>query len=151
MLRDLALYLDSHAADQVAINSIASLSAFNLQDMDVRAPYGQSEVEDMLALTLSADELEQLRDRLQSGASAALEALFREHQLDVLVSMNNSLAGVFALANYPALTIPVGYGENGRPVGITLVAPSFSEQTLIDIGVHLEALTSARVMPENCQ
>ena len=56
-------------------------------------------------------------------------------------------AGVAALANFPALTIPAGYRENGRPVGLTLIAPSFQEQVLIDIGAEFERLSMARRPP----
>jgi len=54
-----------------------------------------------------------------------------------------------ALANYPALTVPMGYQEDGRPVGLTLIAPSFKEQDLVDIGAAFERLRDARALPEN--
>jgi len=132
MKRDLALYLDNFAADGMPISSVESLQAFNLVDMENRAPYGQSEVDMMVDLNLSETELESLRARLQDGARAAMESLFDDGNLDVLVSLNNQSAGFAALANYPALTVPAGYQEDGRPIGITFIASPFAEQTLMD-------------------
>ena len=80
-----------------------------------------------------------------------MENLFAQHGLDVLLSLNNFHAGVAALANFPALTIPAGYREDGRPVGLTLIAPSFREQDLIDIGAEYERLSTAHRTPADYQ
>jgi amidase len=34
-----------------------------------------------------------------------------EHQLDVILSINNWNAGEAAAANYPCLTVPMGYAK----------------------------------------
>lgn len=146
MVRDLAAYLADHASAGVEISSVADLRAFNLED-PTGMPYGQAEVDMMAELAYSAEELEALRAELQSYARLQMENLFSQHDLDVLLSLNNMHAGVAALANFPALTIPAGYRENGRPVGLTLIAPSFQEQVLIDIGAEFERLTMARRPP----
>ena len=102
-----------------------------------------------LELELGAAELEALRDELQSSAQMQLQKIFADGGLDVLLSINNRNAGMAALANYPALTIPMGYEEGGRPIGLTLIAPPFQEQELIDVGAVFERLSQARVLPEN--
>jgi len=147
MVRDLALYLEAYSAKEVEIDSIASLRKFNEMDLDLRAPYGQELVDMMDKLALAPADVESLRDELQSNIIGALEYLFTEFELDVLLSINNRHANILALANYPALTIPLGYEASGRPVGLTLIAPSFQEQALIDIGVRVEQLTQARRIP----
>ena len=147
MVRDLALYLDRFAASAVEIRSISELRAFNQGNIDLRAPYGQGLVDMMAELDLSAAELELIREQLQSAARAQLDKLFDESNLDVLLSVNNRHAGIAALANYPALTIPMGYAEDGRPIGLTLFAPPFREQDLIDIGAKYEQLSMARITP----
>jgi len=149
MVRDLALYLENFASADVGIANIAELQAFNLEDPDLRAPYGQGLVDMMSELTLSPEQLEALRGELQSAAEAQLQQIFTEGEIDVLLSINNRNAGLAALANYPALTIPMAYQEDGRPIGLTLIAPSFQEQELIDIGAAFERLSRARVLPEN--
>ena len=147
MVRDLALYLDRFASSAVEITSISDLQAFNEGNMDLRAPYGQGLIDMMAGLNLSVAELELIRQELQSAARAQLDQLFDESNLDVLLSVNNRHAGIAALANYPALTIPMGYEEDGRPIGLTLFAPPFREQDLIDIGAKYEQLSKARKPP----
>jgi len=105
----------------------------------------------MVELDISDAELAEMRATLQSAASAALDQLFIEHELDVLLSINNFNAGIAALANYPALTIPMGYTEDGRPFGLTLIAPTFREQDLIDIGAAFESLSQVRQLPADYQ
>ncbi len=147
MVRDLAAYLADYADAAVSIDSIAALQQFNNQDMDLRAPYGQALVDMMAGLQLSDEELAALRERLQSGARAALDQLFASQDIELLLSVNNRNAGIAALANYPALTIPMGFDDNGRPMGLTLLAPPFQEQLLIDIGLQFERHSQARRSP----
>lgn len=151
MVHDLPLYLAQYAADDVAIASIADLQAFNEVAIELRAPYGQGLVDMMAQLNLTETELESLREGLQAAASNQLDQLFSDFDLDVLLSINNSNASLAALANYPALTIPMGYEENGRPIGLTLIAPSFQEQDLIDVGARFEQLSQSRKIPEAYQ
>lgn len=149
MVRDLSAYLENFASSNIAISNIADLQTFNAEDIALRAPYGQGLIDMMSDLTLSAEELEALRAELQSSARALLEQVFADSELDVLLSINNRNAGLAALANYPALTVPMGYEENGRPIGLTLFAPSFQEQDLVDIGAAFERLSRARQLPED--
>ncbi|MCY4264533.1 MAG: amidase family protein [Gammaproteobacteria bacterium] len=151
MKRDLGQYLESYAAEQVRIDSVSALQAFNEADLELRAPYGQAEVDRMVDLNFTADETETLRADLQDGAKAVMEALFESGRLDLLLSVNNQSANFAALANYPALTIPMGYEDDGRPVGLTLIAPPFSEQLLIDVGARFEALSRMRRLPSDYQ
>ena len=147
MVRDLALYLKDHASPMVMIDSVDDLHEFNLQLPDLRMPYGQAEVDRMIELDIGPAELETLRDSLQSGARAAMEALFAGSDLDLMLSMDNRNAAFAALANYPALTVPLGYSDSGRPVNLTLFAPPFQEQLLVDVGGRFERLSDARRTP----
>ena len=147
MVRDLALYLKDHASPMVMIDSVGDLHGFNLQRPDLRMPYGQAEVDRMIELDIGPAELETLRDSLQSGARAAMEALFAGSDLDLMLSMDNRNAAFAALANYPALTVPLGYSDSGRPVNLTLFAPPFQEQLLVDVGGRFERLADARRTP----
>ena len=151
MVRDLALYLSKSAAERVEILSITELQAFNNVELEVRAPYGQGLIDMMTELNYNETELEELRAELQAWGREILDRTFIESNLDVLVGVNNHQAGIAALANYPALTIPMGYEKNGRPIGLTLIAPPFQEQLLIDVGVQFETLTQARKIPSKYQ
>lgn len=151
LVRDLANYLANWGDPDIGIASVADVQVLNNSDPGLYAPYGQELIDMMVALSLNAAELEELRSGLQDAARNALESIFMAQGLDVLLSYNNRNAGIAALANYPALTIPMGYDENGRPMGMTLIAPSFQEQLLIDVGLQFEKLTEARRVPANYQ
>ena len=97
---------------------------------------------------MTNEEVEQLRSELQGWGKRTLDRVFVENNIDILVGINNHQASAAALANYPALTIPMGYGEDGQPLGLTLIAPSFQEQLLIDAGAQLEKLINARQTPK---
>ena len=149
MVRDLALYLEEHSSSQVEIDSVISLKEFNNRDIDLRAPYGQALIDMMTEINLSEEGLEGLRAELQGWGRGILDQLFYENNIEVLVGVNNHQASIAALANYPALTIPMGYSENGQPIGLTFIVPSFQEQLLIDVGVQFEKLIQARQGPVN--
>lgn len=147
MVRDLALYLQEFAGAEVTVGSVNAIKSFNEQAMDVRAPYGQALFDMMSELNFSAEQTEALRIELQDQAASYLGNVFEEHELDVLLSVNSRNAGLAALANYPALTIPMGYESDGKPINLTLYAPSFNEQILVDIGLQFEKLSLARRPP----
>ncbi len=151
MVRDLATYLDQYGSQFLSVKSVHDVQAFNLVNFTRRAPYGQAEFDMMAGLDLTPAQHETLRYRLQNAARAELNRVFSEGELDVLLSINNFSAGIAALANYPALTIPMGYEEDGRPIGLTLIAPSWEEQRLIDIGARFERLSQARISPKGYQ
>lgn len=151
MVRDLAFYLAEFGSDDLEIDSIASLKAFNEEDLPLRAPYGQGLVDMMSELEYSALETESLRAELQDWGEQQLNQLFSESDIDVLVGVNNHQAGIAALANFPALTIPMGYQEDGRPMGLTFIAPPLQEQLLIDVGAQFERLSQARNIPPQYQ
>ena len=147
MKRDLALYLDEHASDEISIDSIKSLQEFNSSDLENRAPYGQALVDLMVDIELTAGELEKLAADLRDWGQNYLDRLFMESGIDILFGVNNHQASIAALGNYPALTIPMGYSDDGRPMGLTLIAPPFQEQLLIDAGIKVEKILEARQTP----
>ncbi len=151
MLIDLAAYLTRWGHAELPVRSIVDVQAANNANPALNAPYGQALFDMMADLMLAEGELAALRERLQSDAREVLDRVFVEHNLDVLLSINNRNAGIAALANYPALTIPMGYDETGRPMGLTLIAPSFQEQLLIDVGLQFERMSNARRIPANYQ
>ncbi len=147
MVRDLAEYLSVNASDEVSIETLSDLQAYNLDIPSERAPYGQALVDQMVDFEIffqsdiaaGEGEIARLKQIVVEEVGGYLNALFSRHDLDVLVRINNSGASAGAFANYPALTIPAGYRVSGQPVGVTFYAPSFQEQRLIDIGLKLEA------------
>jgi len=155
MVRDLTEYLSDNASDEVSIETLSDLQAYNLDIPSERAPYGQALVDQMVDFEIffqsdiaaGEGEIARLKQIVVEEVGGYLNALFSRHDLDVLVRINNSGASAGAFANYPALTIPAGYRVSGQPVGVTFYAPSFQEQRLIDIGQKLEASGVMRQPP----
>lgn len=48
---------------------------------------------------------------------------------------------------FPAISVPVGFTENGLPVGLELLGMPFSEQKLLELAFGVEALIKARRAP----
>ena len=157
MVRDLAEYLSDNASDEVSIETLGDLQAYNLDNPSERAPYGQALVDQMVDfesffqsdIAAGEGEIARLKQIVVEEVGGYLNGLFSRHDLDVLVRINNSGASAGAFANYPALTIPSGYRASGQPVGVTFYAPSFQEQRLIDIGKKLEASGVMRQPPSD--
>jgi amidase len=157
MVRDLAEYLSDNASDEVSIETLGDLQAYNLDNPSERAPYGQALVDQMVDfesffqsdIAAGEGEIARLKQIVVEEVGGYLNGLFSRHDLDVLVRINNSGASAGAFANYPALTIPAGYRATGQPVGVTFYAPSFQEQRLIDIGKKLEASGVMRQPPSD--
>ncbi len=53
------------------------------------------------------------------------------------------------LTGFPDLTLPVGYTEQGLPVGMSLVGQAFTEPTLIGLAYAYEQQSPVRVLPSN--
>ena len=156
MIEGLTSYLREDAGPDVVVDGVRSLQAFNLQNLAERAPYGQALLDMMVSLSdeiqANADEaggaIAIFRESLQLSAKTYLNSLFERYTLYALINLNSQGAQIAAVANYPALTMPVGYRENGKPVGLTFFAQSFREQRLVDIGVSLETVSTARIFPK---
>ena len=147
MKADLPRYLEEFAEAAVTARSIEEIIAFNREDSLVRIPYGQAIFEEMAQVSLSADELASLRERLQSEGRRFFDTPMEAHRLDAILSIDNLTAGQAAVAKYPCITVPMGYNQAG-PTGITFVAKSNREAFLLQIACAYEQATRARKLPE---
>jgi amidase len=71
------------------------------------------------------------------------------YQLDGFISINNWHAGWAALAEYPAITVPMGYTKKGVPRGLTFISKPLSEKELLEWALSYEQATFNRVSPVN--
>ena len=145
---DLPNYLNQYSTEELNIQSISDIVAYNRQDSLDKIPYGQGRFERILDVNLSEDELAQLRIKLRNAGVSFFEDAMTEHQLDVILSINNWNARNAAAANYPCLTVPMGYKETGQPVGITFISRPFEEDVLLKIGYAFEQATKKRKLPK---
>ena len=140
--------IDAFLANLGAAAPLASLEeivAFNNGDLPNRAPYGQGYLEGSLNTAISAAEYAALEEGNQTAAREALDGLFDEYDLDVLLI---DFGQLYAPAGYPALTVPSGYAEDGVPQGLIFVGRYLSEPQLLAVGYAYEQASLERVPPD---
>ncbi len=150
MKYDLPEYIRTQVRDSTAVNvrDIADVVDFNLQDTLVRIPYGQALFEGILQDSTTREELELIKEKLQSSGRLYFDKAMEEYELDAVLSINNYHAGYAAVAKYPALTVPMGYRMSGEPVSLTFIAKPFEEQKLLQLGYAYEQASRNRKQPE---
>lgn len=146
---DLPNYSNNYASREIKERSIKEIIEYNRIDSLVKIPYGQGRFEAMLKENISNEDLIQLRKRLHQEGVHYFETPMVKYQLDLILSINNRNAGIAAAANYPCLTIPMGYEKTGQPIGLTFIARPFKEDQLLKIGYAFEQATKSRKLPEN--
>ncbi len=148
MKSDLAAYLEKYATDEVKFRSVADITEFNKEDTLNRIPYAQTLFVGMLKEDLAGLALDTTKAALREAGILYFEKPMTEHNLDALLSINNSSAGFAASAAYPCLTVPMGYSEAGEPSNLTFIARPFQEDKLLKMGYAFEKATKMRQAPE---
>ncbi len=147
MKKDLPSYLTTAAGPSVTVRSVADVVAYNLKDTLQRIPYGQGYFDGIVAEDISEADFTKMKKDYKSKAQAFFEKPMNEHQLDAILSINNYSAGQAAMAQFPCLTVPMGYKESGEPISLTFIAKPWEEENLLRIGFAFEQLTKIRKMP----
>lgn len=147
MKNDLPAYLKDKSVTEKTVKEVV---AFNKKDSVVRAPYGQALFEGIVADSTDAGTFKQIKERLKKNSIAYFNA-FETENLDVILSINNYHAAYSATAEYPNLTIPMGYKTSGEPINLTLIGRPNSEFELLSLGLYFEKLTKVRKLPKDYQ
>lgn len=148
MRKDLPEYFENYGGPG-EMRSVEDVMAFNMEDSLNRAPYGQKLFQGIVGDTASEEEFAAIKDTLRRNGRQFFEVPMEEHNLDGIISINNYHAGFAAVAQYPAITVPMGYGENNAPKGLTFIAKPFKEADLYAWAYGYEQATNKRVSPEN--
>ena len=146
---DLPNYLNKYASTELTIRSIADIIAYNKNDSILKIPYGQGRFEQMLAENTTEAELLQIKAKIKKEGVNFFEKPMVKYQLDAILSINNNNAGHAAAANYPCLTIPMGYKTTGEPWGLTFIARPYHEDSLLKMGFAFEKATKLRKLPQD--
>ena len=146
---DLPNYLNKYASNELTIRSIADIIAYNKNDSILKIPYGQGRFEQMLAENTTELELLQIKAKIKKEGVNFFEKPMVKYQLDAILSINNNNASHAAAANYPCLTIPMGYKTTGEPWGLTFIARPYQEDTLLKMGFAFEKATKIRKLPQD--
>ena len=147
MKNDLPKYLSSQADKSIYIKGIESVVDFNKKDSVVKAPYGQQLFEGILKDSTTLEQLEVIKSKLMTEGRKYLQALEIEN-LDAILSINNYHSGVSAVAEYPTLTVPMGYKKSGEPINLTFIGLPLSELKLYELAFVFEQLSKVRKLPE---
>ena len=144
---DLKNYLTRFGKSDLLPKSIDDVIHHNSADSLIRMPYSQGRLDGVYASEMSADSLAFYKEGLKKQGVAFFETPMRKHNLDVVLSINNWNAGHAAVAQYPCLTLSMGYSEKGAPKGLTFIARPFEEDKLLEIAALYEQETLLRKLP----
>ena len=147
MRDELPKYLKNHADKKVKISDVNDIISYNKLENELRAPYGQLRFLNIGKDTTTQADLEIIKKNLKTKARTFFKA-FHTENLDAILSMNNYHSAYSAVAEYPNLTIPMGYKESGEPVSLTFIGKSNEEGKLLLLGYTFEQLSNHRKMPE---
>jgi len=149
MKKDLPEYLASSDAKSVEVTSVQDVIDFNNQDSLNRSPYGQRLFKGIVDDLGSLQYLDSIKVDLKTKSRLYFDTPYEKQSLDGFLSINNFHAGWAATAEYPALTVPMGYQESGRPRGLTFISKPLSEKTLLEWAYVYEQASKKRVPPKN--
>ena len=149
MRKDLPGYLANHASGAVKVASVQDVIDFNNQDSINRAPYGQRLFKGIVDDPGSIKYLDSIKTDLKTKSKLYFDTPFEKQDLDGFLSINNFHAGFAAAAEYPALTVPMGYQESGRPRGLTFISKPLKERDLLEWAYIYEQASKKRMPPKN--
>lgn len=151
MKTDLPAYIKDYGSKNLKYRSVTDIMEFNKKDSLISIPYGHGRFEGIVKTNISPEDLAQLKLKIRKSGVSYFEKPIEQFQLDIIVSIANRNAGQAASANYPCITVPMGYRKNGEPVGITFIARPFREDKLLQVGYAFEQATRLRKIPEAYQ
>ncbi len=144
MKHDLPSYLSNKNITEKTVEDIV---AFNEKDSLLRAPYGQQLFKGIVKDTTTSKEFEKIKLNLKKAGISYFDVL-KNQQLDAILSINNYHSAYSAVAEYPNLTIPMGYKDNGEPINLTFIGLPKTEFKLLSLGLAFEQLTKVRKLPK---
>lgn len=149
MKKDLPAYMESYANKNIDLRTVSDMMAFNVKDSLTSMPYGQKLFQGIVDDKGDAAYLERIKDTLKTNGMQYFDTPMNANNLDGFLSINNYHAGFAAVAEYPALTVPMGYTGEGVPKGLTFIGKRLQEKQLLEWAYVYEQASKARVAPKN--
>lgn len=149
MQNDFASYIQASGDASLKLESIQDVIAFNKRDSIATMPYGQKLFEGVVADHASKAEFDEIKTILKTNGRLFFDTSMNSYNLDGILSINNSHAGFAAVAEYPAITVPMGYKNSGEPKGLTFIAKPLSEKHLLSWAYGYEQASQRRMSPKN--
>ena len=149
MKTDLPAYMANYANKNIDLRTVADVMDFNLKDSVNTMPYGQNLFQGIVDDNGDATYLERIKDTLKTNGRRYFDVPMQAHNLDGFLSINNYHASYSAVAEYPALTVPMGYTKEGVPKGLTFIAKRLQEKELLQWAYVYEQASKARIAPKD--
>jgi amidase len=132
-------YLSTLRSD-LTCTSVQEIIDFNQKHASQALKYGQPmllHIQNKTSGSLTEPEyLESLLKR--ERAIQALDGIFDAHKVDALLCTRCEI--VAPITGFPSMSIPIGSGENGMPIGSYWIAKRYDEATLLRITGAVENL-----------
>ncbi|MBO3116751.1 amidase [Winogradskyella sp. DF17] len=148
MRKDLPLYMENYADKTIELRTVADVMAFNEADSALAMPYGQALFKGIVDDKGDDTFLERIKDTLKTNGKLYFDTPFDAQKIDGFLSINNYHAGQAAVAEYPALTVPMGYTKEGIPKGLTFIGRRLQEKQLLEWAYVYEQASKMRVPPK---
>jgi len=149
MKTDLPAYMDGYANKSITLRTVSDVMYFNLNDSLKTMPYGQKLFKGIADDKGDAQFLERIKDTLKTNGRHYFDIPMKANNLDGFLSINNYHAAFAAVAEYPALTVPMGYTGEGVPKGLTFISKRLQEKQLLEWAYVYEQASKARVAPKD--
>lgn len=149
MQKDLSAYFSNFGNNDLMFASIDDIISFNRKDSLNIMPYGQKLFEGISADKATEQEFETIKSILKTNGQLFFDTPMKAHDLDGVLSINNEHAAEAAVAEYPAITVPMGYTATGEPEGLTFIALRLQEKLLLQWAYNYEQASKLRVAPIN--
>ncbi|NRB58807.1 MAG: amidase [Winogradskyella sp.] len=149
MKKDLPNYMESYANSSIKLRTVADVMAFNSKDSVSTMPYGQSLFRGIVNDNGDEVFLEKIKDTLKTNGKQFFDVPMKQNNLDGYLSINNYHAAYAAVAEYPAITVPMGYTKTGVPKGLTFISKSLKEKQLLEWAYIYEQASKARKAPKD--
>lgn len=146
---DLSSYLKQYANASVSVKSVQDVIEFNKKDSIKRMPYGQKLFEGVMADSATAKEFQSIKSTLKTNGRKFFDEPFNKYKLDGFLSINNYHAAYAAVAEYPAITVPMGYNSEGEPKGLTFISTPLTETELLQWAYAFEKVSKRRISPKD--
>ncbi|MFT5846654.1 amidase family protein [Psychroserpens sp.] len=149
MKTDLVTYFNTYGNENLGYTSIEDIIAFNKTDSLNIMPYGQALFKGVADDFATEEEFTKIKTTLKTNGKRFFDEPMKAHNLDGIVSINNYHASHAAVAEYPAITVPMGYTDEGVPKGLTFISSRLTEKQLLQWAYVYEQASKMRTAPVN--
>jgi amidase len=130
------------------VRSLEQVIAFNAEDPETRAPFGQDLLIGAREGRTTDTEYRETRTRSAARARHRIDGMLADHDLDMLVAIGMPFYVNYPAAGHPAVSVPSGYRASGEPVGLAFIGGFLEEHTLIRAAFAFEQRVRARRAPK---